>query len=120
MKFSQTHEWIQQEGNNATIGISDYAQKELGEIVYVELPSIGQTIRAGEEAVVLESTKAAVDIYSPLSGKIIAINEDLKAFPEKINHSAEGDGWLFKLEIGNPTELNVLMTDSAYRAFLSH
>jgi glycine cleavage system H protein len=108
MKFSQTHEWVQAEGAIATVGISDAAQKEIGEIVYVELPVVGRTLQAGEEAVVLESTKAAVDIYSPVSGKITAVNEQLRTNPEKINQAAESEGWLFKLHLHNPEELSLL------------
>ena len=118
MKFSQSHEWVKTEGTIATVGISDYAQKELGEIVYVELPSVGVKIEAGEEAIVLESTKAAVDIYSPVSGEIIEVNISLKADPQKINHSAEDEGWLFKVHIRDPQELTHLMDAPTYKNFL--
>jgi glycine cleavage system H protein len=116
MKFSQTHEWVETDGQTATIGISDYAQKELGEIVYVELPKLGHSVKAKEEAVVIESTKAAVDIYSPISGEIIAVNDTLRENPEKINSSAELEGWLFKLRLHNPQEIDLLMSEPAYRA----
>jgi glycine cleavage system H protein len=99
MHFTPTHEWISIEGRLATIGISDHAQKELGEIVYVELPKIGQIVQSGEEVCILESTKAAADVYSPASGKVIAINELLRETPSLINRAAESNGWLYKLEL---------------------
>lgn len=114
MKYSPSHEWALIEGATATIGISEYAQKELGDIVYVELPKLGHAIQAGGEAVVLESTKAAVDIYSPLSGKVIAVNTALIQNPEKINASAENEGWLFKLELSDLAEAKELLEREAY------
>lgn len=99
MHFTPTHEWIVTEGNTATVGISDHAQKELGEIVYVELPKIGQTVQTGEEVCVLESTKAAADVYSPASGIVIAVNDLLRQTPSLINRAAESSGWLYKLEL---------------------
>jgi len=120
MKFSQTHEWVKVEGENATVGISDYAQKELGEIVYVELPTIGHVVSAGDEVVVLESTKSAVDIYTPISGKILAINEELRSSPEIINNSPQAKGWLYKIKVHNPSELDFLMDDQAYQGYIAH
>jgi len=117
MKFSKTHEWVKVDGHIATVGISDYAQKELGEIVYVELPKIGHAVRAQDEVVVLESTKAAVDIYSPVSGEIIAVNEHLHTHPDKINHAAESEGWLFKIRLQDSQELDLLMSDQDYFSF---
>lgn len=119
MKFSQTHEWVRVEDQIAIIGISDYAQKELGEIVYVELPKIGHTVKAQDEVVVLESTKAAVDIYTPVSGKIIAINEKLHTHPETINQAAESEGWLFKIQLHKLEELDQLMSGKHYLSFTS-
>lgn len=118
MKYSESHEWVELEGDVATVGISDYAQKELGEVVYVELPVAGHSVSAGEEAVVLESTKAAIDIYTPLSGEITEINATLRESPEKVNLSAEKEGWLFKIKIKEPKELDALMDSSAYRSYL--
>lgn len=118
MKFSKTHEWVKTEEEIASVGISDYAQKELGDIVYVELPAVGHAIEAGDMAVVLESTKAAVDIYSPISGEVVAVNEELRTHPEKINLSAEDQGWLFKLRLKRPQELATLMDATSYRAYI--
>lgn len=115
MKFSETHEWVDVNGPVATIGITDYAQKELGDIVYVELPTVGHKVKAFEEAAVLESTKAAVDIYSPLSGEILEVNTSLRESPEKVNQSPEKEGWIFKIRFINPRELQSLMDEAAYR-----
>lgn len=114
IKFTETHEWIIVEDKIATVGITDHAQKELGEVVYVELPTIGYSLHAGDEAVVVESTKAAVDIYSPLSGEITAINTSLLEAPQKVNESAESEGWLFKLRLSNPQELDSLLDKSPF------
>jgi len=115
MKFTETHEWIRFEDGIGTVGVTTYAQKELGDIVYVELPGIGKNIKSGEEAAVLESTKAAADIYSPVSGEIIAVNEELKQASEKINQSAEGEGWIFKIRLSNSAELQNLMDLNRYQ-----
>jgi glycine cleavage system H protein len=114
MKFTETHEWIDATGDLATVGITHYAQQELGDIVYVELPQIGKNVKAGEEAAVLESTKAAADIYSPASGTIVEVNEKLKTDSGLINASALKDGWLFKLKLSHPQELNTLMDEAQY------
>lgn len=113
MRFTQSHEWIDQQG---TVGISAYAQKELGEIVYIQLPKIGQLVKAGQEVCVLESTKAAADVYSPLSGKVIAINEAIAQNPSLINRSPESEAWLYRIEPSNPKELDSLMTKEDYRS----
>ncbi len=118
MKYTESHEWITVENTIATIGITNYAQSELGDIVYVELPEIGQQVTAGEEAVVLESTKAAADVYSPLTGKVIAVNEILENSSEIVNEAPETEGWLFKLEIENEDELQALMDKAAYEAMI--
>lgn len=118
MKYSQSHEWVNVKEGIAHVGISDFAQKELGDVVYVELPVVGHQVKAGEEAVVLESTKAAVDIYSPVSGKILSINESLRENPETVNQSPETKGWLYTIQLTNPSELDALMDASAYQAFV--
>lgn len=120
MKFTESHEWVSIEGDIATIGITDYAQKELGDIVYVELPTIGHAVKTGDEAVVIESTKAAVDIYSPISGAITEVNTKLREYPERINQSSEKEGWLFKLKVHQPEEIEKLMDASAYQAYISN
>ena len=118
MKYIESHEWITIEGQVGTIGVTDHAQHELGDIVYIELPQVGKTVKKGEEAVVLESTKAAADVYAPVSGKITAINDELKAAPEIVNSEAEGRGWLFKVEIAQPDELASLLDAEAYQKLI--
>lgn len=115
MKFSESHEWIEVNGDRiGTVGISQYAQNSLGDIVYVELPQPGKEVKAGEEAAVLESTKAAADVYSPVSGKILEVNTRLSKAPELINKSPEKEGWLFKVTLTDPNELNALMDRQTY------
>lgn len=116
MKFSASHEWIQVNGNIGTVGITDHAQKELGEVVYIELPAVGKKVKAGQETAVLESTKAAADIYSPVSGEIVEINEKVKKQPHLINSSAEKEGWFFKIKLSDPDELNNLLDRGLYLA----
>lgn len=116
MKFSESHEWIDLASNNiAKVGISEYAQKELGEIVYVELPELGKEVKAGAEVAVLESTKAAADVYSPASGTIVEVNEKLKNESNLINSSPEKEGWIFKIKMNNPKELEKLFDEQKYR-----
>lgn len=114
MKFTETHEWIEVQGDVGTVGVTEYAQKELGDVVYVELPKIGKSVKAGEEAVVLESTKAAADVYSPVSGTIVEVNHALEQAAELINRSAQGEGWLFKIKLSQPQELDSLLDTAAY------
>jgi glycine cleavage system H protein len=116
VRYTESHEWISLKGNIGTVGITDYAQKELGEIVFVDLPKIGAKIKAGQEACVLESTKAAADVYAPVSGKVIEINESLRHNPSALNKSAEENGWLFRIEILEPSEWEKLLTRSQYRS----
>ena len=118
MYFTQTHEWIQVDGKIGTVGISDHAQKELGEIVYIELPKVGQKVNAGEEISVLESTKAAADIYSPVSGKVTSVNEQLKQTPSLINKLPQST-WLYKIELTHPAELNDLLSHQDYLKSIS-
>jgi glycine cleavage system H protein len=108
MKYTETHEWIRVEGDLGTVGISKHAEKELGEIVYVELPIVGRAVRAGEEAAVLESTKAAADVYSPVSGIIVAVNEALNDQSNLINKSPEEQGWIYKIKLTNLSEWDAL------------
>lgn len=114
MKFSDSHEWVKVKDNVATVGITSHAQKELGEIVYIELPSLGKKINAKEEAAILESTKAAADIYSPVSGEVVEINQNLHHFSDKINTSPEEEGWLFKVKLSSPEEVDMLMDKEEY------
>jgi glycine cleavage system H protein len=120
MKFTDSHEWIEVEtGHIARIGITEYAQKELGDIVYVELPIAQKQVNAKQEIAVLESTKAAADIYSPVSGTVIEINTKLTGTPELVNQSPEQEGWICKIELTNPSEMDLLMDKAAYQAMLN-
>ena len=119
MKFTETHEWIEVKNGIGTVGISDYAQKELGDIVYVELPKVDKTVKAGEIAAVLESTKAAADVYSPVSGTIVEVNAALSSASEKINKSAQNEGWLFKVKFDSAAELDKLMDAKDYQSKFS-
>ncbi len=114
MRFTQSHEWIKVTSGIGTVGITDHAQRELGEVVYVELPSVGKKVQAGEEVAVLESTKAAADIYSPVSGEIVEINQKLVDFIHQINSSAEAEGWLFKIKLADPKEAEALLDKEGY------
>ncbi|MBI2742879.1 MAG: glycine cleavage system protein GcvH [Chlamydiales bacterium] len=119
MKFTPSHEWIRLEGTEiGVVGITQQAQTELGEVVYIELPIVGKRVKAGDEVAVLESTKAAADIYSPVSGEIVEINTQLKDASEKINTSPESEGWLFKIKLVNPAELELLLDRKSYIALL--
>lgn len=120
MKFTDSHEWVElEEGEVARVGITTYAQQELGDIVYVELPIKGKNVNAKQEVAVLESTKAAADIYSPVSGVIVEVNTHLSTAPELINQSAEQDGWIYKIRLSNPAEMDLLMDRSDYQAMLN-
>jgi glycine cleavage system H protein len=120
MKFTDSHEWIELEENQiARVGITQYAQKELGDIVYVELPIVGKEVNAKQEVAVLESTKAAADIYSPISGTIAEVNQKLSMAPELINQSPEQEGWIYKIRISNPAEIDLLMGTTEYQAMLN-
>ena len=120
MKFTDSHEWIEWEGKDvARVGITPYAQKELGDIVYIELPIVGKQVNAKQEVAVLESTKAAADIYSPVSGIIVAVNEKLRTNPEQVNQSPEQEGWIYKIQLSDPAEIDLLMDQAEYQALLN-
>jgi glycine cleavage system H protein len=119
MRFTESHEWIFFKEKIGTVGISRHASRELGEIVYVALPQVGQKMKAGEEVCVLESTKAAADVYSPVSGTVTAVNEALRSNPALLNTSPETEGWLFQLELSQPDELNRLLPPQDYAALVS-
>src|SRR3989304_4998764 len=108
MKFTDSHEWIDLNQGVGTVGISTFAQKELGQVVYIEMPKVGKQVKAGEEVVVLESTKAAADIYAPVSGQIVAVNEALTGQIDLLNRAPEKEGWLFKIQVENLDELKGL------------
>ena len=115
LKYLQTHEWVRIEDNIATVGISDYAQHQLGDIVYVELPEIGTTLKKGTNVAEIESVKAVGELMMPLSGKIIEVNTGLADNPESVNSSPYGTGWMVKIEINNKSEINELLTVEAYK-----
>ena len=117
MKFTKNHEWIKVEGDIATIGITEYAAEALGELVYVELPEIGNSYGKGDAFAVVESSKSASDVYSPISGEVIAANESLVEEPELINNSSYNDGWIAKVQISNLSDLNDTMDEAAYKEF---
>ncbi len=115
LKYAKTHEWARDEGDGTiTVGITDHAQEQLGDLVFVDLPEEGDTVEAGADCAVVESVKAASDIYSPVSGEIIAVNAALADSPETVNESAFADGWLFKLKMSDPSELDNLLNADGY------
>lgn len=116
-RYTKDHEWIRLEGKEAVVGITDFAQEQLGDIVYVELPEIGRKVEKGEEAGVVESVKAANEVYAPVSGEVSAINAALANDPARVNKDATGEGWFFKLKLADPKELDTLMDEAAYKAF---
>jgi glycine cleavage system H protein len=118
-KYTKTHEWVEViEGNKVKVGITDHAQDQLGDIVYIDLPEIGKEVKKGEELASIESVKSAEDIYAPVSGKVTAVNEELRDHPEIINEDAEGKGWIVEMEMSNPSELDDLMTKEEYDKFV--
>jgi glycine cleavage system H protein len=119
MKFTKTHEWVSVEGDIVTIGITNHAQHALGDMVFIELPDIGEMIAAGRECAVVESVKSASDVYAPLSGEVAAVNDAALATPDIVNKDPEKEGWLFKIRLSNPKELTDLMDVETYEAYLA-
>jgi len=118
VKYTKDHEYIRIDGDVGTVGISHYAQEQLGDVVFVELPTAGKSFKKGDSAAVVESVKAASDIYSPVSGEVTAANPDLEGAPATVNDDPAGKGWFFKIKLANPSELDGLMDEAAYKAFL--
>lgn len=118
--FTDEHEWIDVEGDSATVGITDYAQEQLGDIVFVELPETGSQVEKGGEAAVVESVKAASDVYAPITGEVMETNGALEDDPALVNTSPEEEGWFFRMTIGDARELEGLMDDKAYKAFVDN
>ena len=118
VRFTDQHEWVRVDGDEATIGITKYAAEQLGDVVFVELPEAGRKIGAGGEAAVVESVKAASEVYSPIGGEVTASNPDLTADPAKVNADPEGEGWFFKLKLADRGELAKLMTVDQYAEFV--
>ena len=114
-KYAESHEWVKLEGELAVIGISDYAQDQLGDVVFVELPSVGATLSAGKALGVVESVKAASDVFSPISGKVEVVNEALKNAPDTMNKDAQGAGWFVKVRPSNPAEMGNLLDAATYQ-----
>lgn len=117
-RFTEQHEWVRIENGVATVGITRYAAEQLGDVVYVELPAIGKKVEAEKEAAVVESVKAASEVYAPLSGEVVETNGALTADPAKVNADPEGDGWFMKIRLANPGDAQKLMTKDAYDAFV--
>jgi glycine cleavage system H protein len=115
--FTEDHEWIKVDGDTGTVGISGYAAKALGDVVFVELPEVGAEFDKGDEAAVVESVKAASEVYSPVGGEVTAVNEALEEAPETVNASPDGDGWFLKIKIADADELSSLMDEAKYKTY---
>ncbi len=119
VKFSKDHEWVSLAGDIATIGITNHAQEQLGDVVFVELPAVGKKVSKGGDAAVVESVKAASEVYAPVTGEVVEVNKELEGDPSLVNRGAEGDGWFMKVKISNPAELSELMDKAAYDKFVA-
>jgi glycine cleavage system H protein len=119
MRFTKDHEWVDVQGDLAVVGISAYAAEQLGDVVFVERPDLGKTVKKGDPLAVVESVKAASDVYAPISGEVVATNEVLGDSPETVNAGAESGGWFAKLKIADPSELDGLMDRAAYETYLA-
>lgn len=117
-RFTKEHEWVRLEGGIATVGITDHAQSQLGDVVFVEVPEVGRKASQGEAVAVVESVKAASDVFSPLSGEVVEVNSELASQPALVNEAAEGRAWFFKIKVANAAELDGLMDRAAYDAFV--
>jgi len=118
-RYTKEHEWVQIDGKRARVGITDHAQAELGDVVFVELPSMGTVVKKGGHLGTVESVKAVSDLFAPVSGKVVAVNSDLETSPETVNQSPHADGWIAVLEISDPAEANDLLDAAAYEALLA-
>lgn len=118
-RYTKEHEWIRLDGDTAIVGITEHAQSQLGDVVFVELPGIGKSFAAGDEAAVVESVKAASEVYAPASGEVVAVNDALADAPATVNEDAEGKGWFLKLKLADPAELEKLMTAQQYQDFVA-
>jgi glycine cleavage system H protein len=118
IKYTKDHEWVRIDGDVAVVGITDYAQTQLGDVVYVELPALGRRVDKGKEAAVVESVKAAAEVYAPISGEVIAVNDGLSGEPGRVNSDPMGEGWFMKLRIANPKEIDDLMDEKTYSGFV--
>jgi glycine cleavage system H protein len=118
LKYTKDHEWVRVEGATVVVGISDYAQTQLGDVVYVEVPEVGRKLEQGKEAAVVESVKAASEVYAPISGEVTAVNTDLAGEPGRVNADPLGEGWFFKMTVGKPKELDALMDEAQYKTYV--
>lgn len=118
LRYSKDHEYVRLEGEIGVVGISDHAQSQLGDVVFVELPKVGTQLVQGGEAAVVESVKAASEVYAPVSGEVVAVNDTLESQPSLINEDATGKGWIFRVKLATPAELDALMDEAAYQEFL--
>jgi glycine cleavage system H protein len=119
VKFSKDHEWVSVAGEIATIGITNHAQEQLGDVVFVELPAVGKKVAKGGDAAVVESVKAASEVYAPVTGEVVAVNKELEGDPALVNRGAESEGWFMKIKIANPAEISELMDKAAYDKFVA-
>ena len=117
-KYSKDHEWVDQEGEIVTVGITNYAQESLGDIVFIDLPNVGKSINSGDQVGVIESVKAASDLFSPIGGEIIEVNKELKNSPQLVNSDPENSGWYMKIKIRNENDLNILMNYEEYQKII--
>lgn len=117
-RYTKEHEWVRLDGDIATVGITDHAQESLGDLVFIELPEVGRALERDEACAVVESVKAASDVYAPLAGEVVEVNEPVAADPPLLSTDAEGDGWLFKLKLADPSSFATLMDAAAYKAFV--
>jgi glycine cleavage system H protein len=118
MRFTKDHEWVELQGDVAVVGVTAYAAEQLGDVVFVEVPEVGKTVKAGDNLAVIESVKAASDVYAPVSGEVVEANAALSDAPETVNAAPEAAGWFAKLKLSNPSEVDALMDRPAYEAFL--
>jgi glycine cleavage system H protein len=118
LKYSKDHEWVRVDGATAVVGISDYAQTQLGDVVYVEVPEVGRKLEQGKEAAVVESVKAASEVYAPITGEVTAVNAELAGEPGRVNADPMGEGWFFKMTVAKPKELEALMDEAQYKAYV--
>ncbi|MCG8490508.1 MAG: glycine cleavage system protein GcvH [Sneathiellales bacterium] len=118
MKYTKDHEWVSVDGDVATVGISDYAQQQLGDVVFVEVPEVGADLAKGDELAVVESVKAASEVYAPITGEVVDVNADLEGEPSLVNEDAFGKGWFAKIKISDSAQLEELMDEDAYKSFI--
>jgi glycine cleavage system H protein len=117
-RYTKEHEWVRVEGATATVGITDYAAEQLGDVVFVELPKVGKSVEKGGEAAVVESVKAASEVYAPISGEVVEVNAAIESEPAKVNAEPMGSGWFIKLKVKNAAELSALMTEAQYKDYV--